>query len=203
MRKGMPKPLSASFYARPTIEVARDLLGTVLIHRAPEGLAAGRIVETEAYLHDDPACHASRGPTPRNQAMFGPPGRSYIYLIYGMYHCFNVVTSPRGVGEAVLIRALEPLAGLPLMAARRKTDKPKALCSGPGKLVIALGLAKLPNGSDLRSGPVTILPPGSFPMAAGASPLGNIKVTTRIGITQAAQLPLRFYLEGNPFISRK
>jgi DNA-3-methyladenine glycosylase len=204
------KPLPASFYSRPTIEVARDLLGTVLAHRTPEGLTAGRIVETEAYLHDDPACHASRGMTRRNQAMFGPPGRSYTYLIYGMYHCFNVVTSPRGVGEAVLIRALEPLEGLPLMAERRGTDKPKALCSGPGKLVIALGMGPrgthvpVPDGSDLRKGPLLILPPESFPWTAeGGTPLRNIKVTTRIGITQAAHLPLRFYLEGNPYISRK
>ncbi|HKP94779.1 MAG TPA: DNA-3-methyladenine glycosylase [Fibrobacteria bacterium] len=201
------KPLPASFYARPTVEVARDLLGAVLAHRSPQGLAAGRIVETEAYLCDDPACHAARGPTRRNQAMFGPPGRSYIYLIYGMYHCFNVVTSPRGVGEAVLIRALEPVAGLDLMARRRGTDSPKALCSGPGKLVIALGIAGVPDGSDLRKGPLAILPAESFPRPAGDGATSMIpravKVTTRIGITQAAHLPLRFYLEGNPFISKK
>lgn len=197
------KPLPAAFYSRSTVELARDLLGAVLIHDAPEGLAAGRIVETEAYLRDDPACHASRGPTPRNRAMFGPPGRSYTYLIYGMYHCFNVVSAPRGIGEAVLIRALEPLAGLPLMETRRGTDKPRALCSGPGKLVIAMGMAGLPNESDLRKGPVRILPPESFPWsAAGGADPRNIKVTTRIGITQAAHLPLRFYLEGNPYISR-
>jgi DNA-3-methyladenine glycosylase len=198
------KALPASFYSRSTVEVARDLLGTVLAYDSPQGLTAGRIVETEAYLHDDPACHAHRGPTPRTQVLFGPPGRSYIYLIYGMYHCFNVVTSPRGIGEAVLIRALEPLAGLPLMAHRRGTDKPKALCSGPGKLVLALGIAKIPNGTDLRKGSLRILAPESFPWTAeGGTPLRNIKVTTRVGITQAAHLPLRFYLEGNPYISRK
>ncbi|MDB5104223.1 MAG: 3-methyladenine glycosylase [Fibrobacteres bacterium] len=201
---GSLKPLPAPFYDRPTTEVARDLLGTVLVHDTPDGRAAGRIVETEAYLRDDPACHAARGMTSRNEAMFGPPGRSYIYLIYGMYHCFNVVTAPSGVGEAVLIRALEPLAGIPLMARRRGTDKPKALCSGPGKLVIAMGIARVPNGSDLRKGPLLILPPESFPWhAGGGTPLRNIKVTTRIGITRAAHLPLRFYLEGNPYISRK
>jgi DNA-3-methyladenine glycosylase len=205
-----PRPLPASFYRRPTVEVARDLLGAVLFHQDPEGVTAGRIVETEAYLCDDAACHAARGLTGRNAAMFGPPGRSYSYLIYGMYHCFNVVTAPRGVGEAVLIRALEPLAGLPLMAERRGTDKLKALCSGPGKLVIALGIAGLPNGSDLRAGPLTILPPESFPWRGptpggegNPGPGGNIKVTTRIGITKDADLPLRFYLEGNPFVSGK
>ena len=207
------KPLPPSFYSRPTIDLARALLGTVLAHDGPDGFAAGRIVETEAYLYDDPACHAARGPTPRNQAMFGPAGRSYTYLIYGMYHCFNVVSAPTGMGEAVLIRALEPLAGLSLMAARRGTDKPKALCSGPGKLVIALGIATIPNGTDLRTGSLRILPPESFPSigtgagkaenAKGGPPQGNIKVTTRIGITQAAHLPLRFYLDGNPWISRK
>ncbi|MDB5051813.1 MAG: 3-methyladenine glycosylase [Fibrobacteres bacterium] len=198
------RPLPISFYARSTVEVARDLLGTVLVHDSPQGRAAGRIVETEAYLRDDPACHASRGPTSRNRPMFGPPGHAYLYLIYGMYHCFNVVTAPRGTGEAVLIRALEPVEGMALMARRRGTDKPKALCSGPGKLVIALGMGMSLNGADLRRGPLAILPSASYPFPAGEDPsLGNIKVTTRIGITQAAHLPLRFYLEGNPFISKK
>lgn len=191
------KALPISFYARPTIEVARDLLGAVLVHQAPEGRTAGRIVETEAYLRDDPACHAFRGPTPRTQIMFGPPGRAYIYLIYGMYDCFNVVTAPAGTGEAVLIRALEPLEGLPLMARRRGTEKPRDLCSGPGKLVIAMGIGRQQNGADLRGragSALSILSPGAAP--------GNIKVTTRIGINKAAHLPLRFYLEGNAFISK-
>jgi DNA-3-methyladenine glycosylase len=200
----MGRALPHSFYARSTVEAARDLLGAVMVHDTPEGRAAGRIVETEAYLRDDPACHASRGPTSRNRPMFGPPGRAYIYLIYGMYHCFNVVTAPRGTGEAVLIRALEPLAGMPLMARRRGTDKPKALCSGPGKLVIAMGIGMSRNGADLRKGPLRILPASSYPWPdATGDGLRHIKVTTRIGITQAAHLPLRFYLEGNPFISRK
>lgn len=198
------RPLPASFYARPTVEVARGLLGAILVHDSPQGRAAGRIVETEAYLCDDPACHAVRGETPRNRAMFGPPGRSYTYLIYGMYHCFNVVTGPPGVGEAVLIRALEPLEGLDLMAARRGTRDPRALCSGPGKLVIALGIAAIPNGSDLRKRPLKILPPEARPWTAeGGAPVRTITVTTRIGITRAAHLPLRFYLEGSSFISRK
>lgn len=201
------KPLSPSFYARDTVTVARDLLGTVMIHETPEGPAAGRIVETEAYLRDDAACHASRGMTPRTKVMFGPPGRAYIYLIYGMYHCFNVITAPRGIGEAVLIRALEPLTGLPLMASRRGKAAPRDLCSGPGKLVMALGIAMSQNGADLRRGPLRILPAASAPWE-GAGPSGrvpsrNIKVTTRVGITLDAHLPLRFYLEGNPFISRK
>ncbi|MEO7423830.1 MAG: DNA-3-methyladenine glycosylase [Fibrobacteria bacterium] len=191
------KAFPISFYARPTIEVARDLLGAVLVHQAPEGRTAGRIVETEAYLRDDPACHAFRGPTPRTQIMFGPPGRAYIYLIYGMYDCFNVVTAPAGTGEAVLIRALEPLEGLPLMARRRGTERPKDWCSGPGKLVIAMGIGRQQNGADLRGragSALSILSLGDAP--------GNVKVTTRIGINKAAHLPLRFYLEGNAFISK-
>jgi DNA-3-methyladenine glycosylase len=200
MRRRPGRPLPASFYAADTVAVARALLGAVMVSESPAGRAAGRIVETEAYLCDDAACHAARGETVRNRAMFGPPGRSYTYLIYGMYRCFNVVTAPPGIGEAVLIRALEPLEGLPLMAARRGTAEPKALCSGPGKLVIALGIADLPNGSDLRKGPLSILPVGSYPGGPGS---GNIKVTTRIGITKDAHKPLRFYLDGSPWISRK
>jgi DNA-3-methyladenine glycosylase len=207
--------LPSAFFSRPTVDVAKDLLGAVMVHDSPQGLAAGRIVETEAYLCDDAACHASRGVTPRTEIMFGPPGRAYIYLIYGMYHCFNVVTAPEGKGEAVLIRALEPLEGLPLMAMRRSrgkpgtSPKPVSLCSGPGKLVIALGIGMSQNGADLRKGPLRILPAGAYPptegMDAGYGNIEdrNIKVTTRIGITRDAHLPLRFYLEGNPYISRK
>jgi DNA-3-methyladenine glycosylase len=195
-RAALGAVLNPDFYARPTVTVARDLLGTVLLHVTPEGAAAGIIVETEAYLRNDPACHASRGQTPRNAPMFGPPGRAYIYLIYGMYHCFNVVTGPEGVGEAVLIRALEPVRGIPLMESRRGTDDPRKLCSGPGKLVLALGLGKEQNGASLMRGPLRIL-------AGDNDRPRNIKVTTRIGLTQAADLPLRFYLEVNPFISKK
>jgi DNA-3-methyladenine glycosylase len=181
--------------------VARALLGCVLLHDSPEGRAAGRIVETEAYLRDDPACHAARGRTPRNAPMFGPPGRSYIYLIYGMYRCFNVVTAREGVGEAVLIRALEPLEGLDLMARRRGTVVERNFCSGPGKLVIALGLDASHNDLDLRKGPVRILPARAFlPESPGK---GIIRVTQRIGITKGADLPLRFHLDGNAHVSRR
>lgn len=191
------RPVPAALFALDTVAAARALLGKLLVSDTPEGRTAGRIVETEAYLRNDAACHASRGETRRNRAMFGPPGRSYTYLIYGMYRCFNVVTAPAGVGEAVLIRALEPLAGLDLMARRRGTSDPKAWCSGPGKLVLALGISALPDGSDLRKGPLFVAEPD--PGAAA----GGIVATTRIGITKDAHLPLRFYLEGNPWISRR
>ena len=200
---GAPAP--GTLFSGGTVAVARRLLGCVLVHDTPEGRAAGRIVETEAYLRNDPACHASRGMTPRTQVMFGPPGHAYVYLIYGMYWCFNVVTGPPGVGEAVLVRALEPLEGVPLMAARRGTDDVRKLCSGPGKLVLALGIGKGENGADLREGPLQILSPGSYPRekGKGASGRAKIQVTTRIGIRAAAELPLRFYVEGNPFVSKK
>jgi DNA-3-methyladenine glycosylase len=201
-RKALYRPVPAAFFSAGTVAVARALLGKILVSESPEGRTAGRIVETEAYLCDDAACHASRGETKRNRAMFGPPGRSYTYLIYGMYRCFNVVTGPKGVGEAVLIRALEPVDGLDLMAYRRGVAEPKALCSGPGKLVIALGIADLPDGSDLRKGPLIVAEERAESRSAGTAG-GKVKVTTRIGITKDAHLPLRFYLDGNPWISRK
>ena len=194
--------LPHSFYTQDTVSVAKALLGAYLVHDAPQGRTAGRIVETEAYLFDgDPACHAHRGRTKRNATMFGPPGHAYIYFVYGMYYCFNVVTAPEGVGEAVLVRALEPCAGIPLMEQRRRTRDLKALCSGPGKLVLAMGMTKELNGCPLFRGPLTIRSQGSFPRVHGA-PMEEIVATTRIGISRAEALPLRFCLKGNRFVSR-
>lgn len=184
--------LDSAFYNRPTATVAKALLGCTLIH----GDAGGMIVETEAYLsRGDPACHAHRGMTKRNAAMFGPAGRSYIYLIYGMYRCFNVVTATEGIGEAVLIRALEPTFGIELMQRRRNTTNLLNLCSGPGKLVMALGLDSSHNDSCLRDGPIKIL-------SRRDSRRPKIVTTTRVGISVGAELPLRFYLAGNRFISK-
>jgi DNA-3-methyladenine glycosylase len=195
-------PLPHEFYARRTTAVARALLGCVLVHDTPEGRAAGRIVETEAYLsRKDPASHAYRGETRRNAVMFGPPARAYIYFIYGMYYCFNVVTAREGVGEAVLIRALEPLDGVALMERRRRTTEAKKLCSGPGKLVLALGLRPDQNGESLLEAPLTVEPPNAYPGWRNPRS-GGIAVVPRVGITHAAELPLRFYLRGNPFVSR-
>lgn len=188
------------FYEGHTVAVARSLLGMCMVHETPEGVTAGRIVETEAYLFkDDPACHASRGMTKRNAVMFGPAGYAYIYQIYGMHWCFNVVTAAEGVGEAVLIRALEPLAGVPLMERRRGTTDVRNLCSGPGKLVQALGVTREQNGSALTNGPLTIQPSESF---AGSAKF-KIAVSKRIGIVAGADLPLRFCVEGSRFLSRK
>ncbi len=193
----------------PTKRAARMLLGAVLRHETPEGICSGRIVETEAYLRNDPACHASRGKTARNASMFGPPGHAYVYLIYGMHHCFNVVTAPTGIGEAVLIRALEPLEGIDLMRKRRnswrrqsatKHWREQELCSGPGKLCIAMGLDKSLDGFSLANSSLQLLPPKEAP---GWNPrrLRSLVTTTRIGIREAADWPLRFYLGDSDCIS--
>lgn len=189
------KILPRSFYARDTISVARELLGSIIVNYTAEGIIAGRIVETEAYIQGDPACHAARGMTPRNRVMFGPPGHAYVYFIYGMYYCFNTVTAPEGVGEAVLIRALEPLEGLHMMRARRRRERLTDLCSGPAKLVQAMGITRHHNGSDLTVKPLVI--------HRGADLKENIITTTRIGINEEEKLPLRFYLEGNMYVSKK
>ena len=187
--------LPRSFYEADTVAVARELLGKVLIHSTSEGILAGRIVETEAYLSDDPACHACRGMTPRNRMMFGPPGHAYIYFTYGMYYCFNVVTAQEGVGEAVLIRAIEPLEGIELMMRNRNTDKLLNIASGPGKLCQAFGLDKRHNGLDLTDSDLAIIDDGYKP--------AEVVTATRIGISLAADLPFRFYIKGNPHVSRK
>jgi len=192
-----------NLFKKSTLQVAKDLLGMHLTHHSPEGLAIGRIVETEAYLREDPASHSFRGKTPRNAAMFGPPGRAYIYFIYGTHHCFNIVTAPEGKGEAVLIRALEPVTGIELMEERRsgksgKTIPLKELCNGPAKLVVALGIHPGQSHCDLLEGELRLLPRNYF----GARGKISIVEAKRIGIQKAAELPYRFYIRGNPFVSK-
>lgn len=184
--------LKLDFYQRPTLEVARDLLGQVLVRRSPHGAAAGIIVETEAYLQEDPACHANRGLTKRNKTMFGRPGLGYVYLIYGMHYCFNVVTAQVNIGEAVLIRALEPIAGIDLMEKRRGSNR--HLCSGPARLCQALDITTTDDGIDLLADEIFLL--------ESRAP-AEIVTTTRIGISQGQDLPYRFYIRNNKFISRK
>lgn len=186
---------SRPLYARPARTVARDLLGTVLVRREPEGELRGRIVETEAYEgQDDPASHAFRGPTPRTRVMFGPPGRLYVYRSYGMHWCLNVVTDQDGTAGAVLVRALEPLAGIDIMRGRRGRTALTELCSGPGKLCQAYGITGVQNGADLQAGEIWIEADGRGP--------ATIETTPRVGLSAARERCLRYVIAGNPFVSR-
>jgi len=151
MSRGGPRKLNRSFYERATIEVARDLLGKVIVYNAPHGRLSARIVEVEAYIgqKSDPACHAARGKTSRNEVMFGPPGHAYLYFIYGMYHCLNFVTERAGFPAAVLLRAAEPIEGESLLVRPKSEKKPERLLAGPGKFCRAFGLTRDQNGLDL------------------------------------------------------
>jgi DNA-3-methyladenine glycosylase len=183
-------PLGKKFFNQPTVNLAKALLGKYLVFKNMKGI----IVETEAYLYkDDPGCHASRGITKRNAPMFEEAGRAYVYLIYGMYHCLNIVSGKKGEGEAVLIRALEPVSGTEIMRKRRKTKKQENLCNGPGKLTQAFGITRKQNNLSLLSGDFRVYDSKIKP---------EITTTTRIGITEGKELPLRFYITGNRFISR-
>jgi DNA-3-methyladenine glycosylase len=184
------------FFAADVRAVARDLLGARLVSTVGNGRASGVIVETEAYLGaDDPASHAATrtGRTPRNAVMFGPPGRAYVYRIYGMHWCLNVVTGSVGHAQAVLLRGLEPLEGVDLMVSRR--GRPRDLASGPGRLCQALGVDGRLYGHDLESPPLQLLP--GWPV-----PDGEVVVTGRIGVREAADWPLRFCVRGSPGVSR-
>ena len=187
------KPLPKEFYNRSTLQVAKDLLGCFLIHETREGVISGMIVETEAYLKDDPASHSCNGQTKRNEVMFGEPGRAYVYFTYGMHYCFNVVTQPKGIGEAVLIRALEHLQGIEIMKKSRHTSQIKNLCNGPAKLVQALHITKKHNNHNLTQGNLYIAARKSEP---------NIIETKRIGISKGQHLPHRFYIKDNAFVSK-
>ena len=187
--------LTRDFYLRPTLEVARDLIGKTIVYRHPKGILAGDIVEAEAYIgEDDPACHAAPGPTERNAVMYEEGGHSYIYFIYGMYHCFNIVTERSGFPAAVLIRAVEPVAGQKIMAANSpvNTEKP---ANGPGKFCRAFGLTRRQNGLDLTGNKLYLLDRGRTVKNIGTSP--------RIGIKKAARRNWRFFDADSDCISRK
>lgn len=189
-----PSPLPVAFYARPTVAVAHDLLGQWLMVRQSEGWVGGRIVETEAYPQEDPASHSYRGLTERNRAMFGPPGTAYVYLIYGVHECFNVVCEEEGRGCAVLIRALEPMVGIKWMERHRGHRPHTHLCRGPGNLCRALGITRAMSGESLLTGRVQI-------WKGEPVPESRVGVSPRIGIGKAVERLWRFYERGNPHVS--
>ncbi|WP_026995317.1 DNA-3-methyladenine glycosylase [Flectobacillus major] len=180
-----------------TLSLSKELLGWTLTLSSEEGTTSGIIVETEAYLQDDPACHAYRKKSTRNAPMFGQAGTIYVYQIYGMHYCVNIACNQENIGEAVLIRALEPTQGIELMQERRNSLILKNLCSGPAKLVQAMGIHKDMNFWTIQQSNLSVLPPQSNIAE------NDIVTTTRIGITQGADLPYRFYIKNNPFISRR
>jgi DNA-3-methyladenine glycosylase len=189
--------LSRAFFERPSVEVAPDLLGRLLVRRTPEGVRlVGRIVETEAYREDDPASHSYRGRTPRTEVMFGPPGHLYVYFTYGMHFCMNVVTGSDGEGSAVLLRAAEPLEGLEEMSARRGLTDPRLLCSGPARLAQAFGIVRAHNGADLVNGSELSLLEGR------PVPRTRVERTPRIGVRVGLDRRWRFLVRGDPYVSR-
>lgn len=189
----MPR-LPITFYQRGSVDVARDLLGRVLVRSDAEGTLRGRIVEVEAYTgQTDPGSHAFRGPTPRNRVMFGPAGYLYVYISYGMHYCMNVVTDREDIAGAVLLRALEPLDGIPVMEARRGGRSLVELCNGPGKLCQAFGIGREQNGASLEASAIWIEDDGYV--------VGEVQTTSRVGLSNGRELPLRFFLAGNRFVS--
>jgi len=188
--------LPRAFFARPSTEVAPELLGRILVRRLPDGTRlAARLVEVEAYGPGDPASHAFRGPTPRNLVMFERPGRLYVYFTYGMHFCANVVTGAEGEGSAVLLRGAEPLEGLDAMARHRGLDDPRRLCSGPARLTQAFAIGRGDNGADLVRGS------GVFLAAGAPVPATAVARTTRVGVTVGADRRWRYLERGSPFVS--
>jgi DNA-3-methyladenine glycosylase len=186
---GTTRALQAEFFGRSVHEVAPELVGATLL---VDGVG-GRIVEVEAYDQEDPASHGYRGRTPRNAAMFGPPGHAYVYRSYGIHWCLNLVCEGVGIASAVLLRALEPIRGLDVMRERRGLDDPRLLCSGPGRLCQALGVTREHDGLPLDRPPFELLErDGDVEVVAGP----------RIGITRAADLPWRYAEAGSRFVSR-
>lgn len=194
-------PLPASFYLPSARIVARRLLGHLLLRRTREGWCGGPIVETEAYLSDDPACHGARGETARNRSMWGPSGRAYVYFIYGNYFCVNAVCQPAGVAEAVLIRAIEPLIGREIMEKNRRVSDPRLLTNGPGKLCLAMDIKRELDRVDMTDSASPLQVVRNPGLEAYRRRNGPVVVGKRIGITLAADLPLRFYFSKNAYVS--
>ena len=200
----LPQPLPREFFSRDPRKVSRDILGKLLVRKNERALLIGRIVEVEAYLGgDDPAAHSFAGRTARNAVLFGPPGYAYVYFIYGNHYCFNISCLPDGVPGGVLFRALEPVAGIEKMARLRGVSLEekghlKLLTSGPGRLAEALGITReRDNGKDVTTSKSDLY------IGEDDFVVGKIKTTPRIGITKAADLPLRYIVAGNKFVSGK
>lgn len=191
-------PLPIEFYLQPTLNVAEALIGQVVVRKDRGQILSGRIVETEAYLVDDASNHAARGMTPRNSAMYGRAGCAYVYLIYGMHYCLNLVTAPEGVAEAVLVRAVEPVEGLEGMRERRPCGRDQLLTSGPARLCQAFGIDLSLNKTDAVAGDLLWVD-------EGPGPRGHVQTRTRIGISNAvaAAYAWRFVEAGNPYLSRR
>ena len=190
------RPLARAFFIRPVIEVARDLLGCILVHESAEGRTSGMIVEAEAYAADDPASHAYRGRTERNAPMFEDPGHAYVYFTYGMHFCLNAVTDRKGSASAVLIRAVQPLEGVDLMRARRGEVRDRDLARGPGRLTQAFGIAREQNRLDLTKPPLMIC-------AGERLPYNGARATPRIGLGTLQDGRLwRFAIKDSPWVSR-
>ena len=188
------RPLPRTFYQRPTLEIAPDLLGRYLVAADSQAQVGGRIVEVEAYIgEDDPACHAHRGRTMRNDVMYGPPGRAYVYFTYGNHWMLNVVTEREGFPAAVLIRALEPKIGQHIMCQRRRVTRDRDLTNGPGKLTAALGISGTDNGSNLRDSRLFITQFIDPPAAIGQS--------GRVGVSEGGDVPWRFFDSESPWVS--
>ena len=193
----MNSPLPRQFYKRDTVDVAKDLLGKLLIRKIDDAVLAGKIVETEAYrAHDDPASHAFRGKTERNSAMFGEPGHAYVYFTYGNHFCLNVTARNHLPAGAILIRAVEPMDGIEIMLRNRQVSELTNIASGPGKLTKAMSITREQNGKDLCSY-------GELYLANSDSTDCKIGISSRIGIVRATDKLWRFFIEGNPHLSRK
>lgn len=196
------EPLTRRFYEPSAEAVAPALLGHFLLRQTPAGAVGGPIVETEAYMMGDPACHGYIGLTPRNRALFGHPGYSYVYFIYGCHFCVNAVCRPEGSAEAVLIRAIEPLFGVEQLRVQRHARNIQDLTNGPGKLCQALRIDRTLDAVDLCDKASQVFIAKNPGVAAYRKNHGGIEVSPRIGITKAASLPLRFFLPASGFISR-
>jgi DNA-3-methyladenine glycosylase len=196
-------PLPRSFYVPAADIVAPKLLGHLLLRRAKTGWVGGPIVETEAYLFEDPASHSYVGETARNRSMYGPPGHAYVYFIYGNHYCVNAVTCPKGVGEAVLIRGIEPQIALEIMRANRAVSKEVDLTNGPAKLCAALDIERDLDGADLCDTKSALIIARNPQLKKFLKERGPVTRTTRIGITKGAESLLRFYLDGSPCVSRR